>query len=276
VGGEVEFTGGAVELPDGDGGEDENDGPEGDHDGGGPFGVEAGPEAEDGVAVVDAEPDGDDVAQETTGGEGPHELFALHVDGSSGEDEGPERHGWGKDGGEGDGEDGVLFHPGCNAVEGALGDVLLEEGHATGGSGGVGGEASDGGSEGGDGDEEDGVGVGGGVDDDEDVGDAGNGERNEGAVDDRDKEEADEAEVEEEVHEAVVGSVLGPSDGQAEGEEGCEREAAETHAVVMTVARMRETRGNFLGSVAMFDARWPDETWGSGAGMLRGNGLVGF
>jgi len=81
-------------------------------------------------------------------------------------------------------------------------------------------------------------------------------------VDDGDEEEADEAEVEEEVHEAVMGSGMGLGEGQAEGEEGCEREGARTHAGVMTVARMGETRGNFLGAgVEMFVARWFGETW---------------
>lgn len=50
----AELAGGFVELPDGDAGGDEDDGPDGDEDGGGPLGGEAGPEMEDGVAVVDA------------------------------------------------------------------------------------------------------------------------------------------------------------------------------------------------------------------------------
>lgn len=204
----AELAGGAVELPEGEGEGEQDDGPDGDEDGVGPAVVEVGPDAEDVVAVADAEPGGDDVAEEAGDGERPHELFAGHVDGAGGEDEGPEGHGWGEDGRERDGDDGVALHPGGDAADGALGDVLLEEGHAAGGACGVGDEASDGGAEGGDDDEEDGVGVGGGVDDDEDVGDAGDGEGDEGAVDDGDEEETDEAEAREEMQGAVVGGVM--------------------------------------------------------------------
>jgi len=51
------------------------------------------PEAEEGAAVADADPDGDAVADESADGEGPHKLFARHVHGTGGEDEGRERHG---------------------------------------------------------------------------------------------------------------------------------------------------------------------------------------
>lgn len=141
------------------------------------------------------------------------------MQGAGGEDEGRERHRRWKDGGQRDGEDGVLFHPGGDAGEDALGDVLLEEGQAASLTDCVGDEAADGGAEGGDGDEQDGVGVRGGVDDQHDVGDPGDGERDKGAVDAGDQEEADETEVDEEVHEGVVGWVVSCS----EGEEGCER-----------------------------------------------------
>ena len=119
------------------------------------------------MAVADADPDGDAVADEAADGEGPHEFFARHVDGAGGEDEGRERHGRGEKRGQRDGEDGVVFHPGGHAAEDAFGDVFFEEGHAAGLTDGVGEEASDGGAEGGEGDEEEDVGVGGGEDDEE-------------------------------------------------------------------------------------------------------------
>ena len=183
AGGEVDLAGGADELPDGEGEREQDDGPDGDEDGGGPLVGEACPEVEELVAVADADPDGDAVAEEAADGEGCHEFFARHADGSGGEDEGRERHGRRQQGGERDGEDGVLLHPGGDALEDAGGDMLFEEGHATGLAGGVGEEASEGGAGGGDGDEQDGVGVAGGVEDDHDVGDAGDGEGDEGAVD---------------------------------------------------------------------------------------------
>jgi hypothetical protein len=242
---EVDGAGGFVESPDGDGGEDEDDGPEGDEDGGGPFGGEVRPEVKEGATVADADPDGDGVAREAAEGEGSHEFFARHADGAGGEDEGGERHRRREDGGQGDGEDGVGFHPGGDAGEDAGGDVLFEEGHASGLTGGVGEASSDGGAEGGDGDEEDGVGVAGGVEDEHDVGDAGDGERDEGAVDDGDEEEADEAEVEEEVHEGVMDGVRGRSRG-LEREEGREWGGGETHAGDMTLVGRGESREKSL------------------------------
>jgi len=163
------------------------------------------PEAKEGAAVANTDPDGDAVADEAADGERPHEFFARHVDGAGREYERRERHGGGKKRGQRDGEDGVVFHPGGDAAEDAFGDVFFEEGHAAGLADGVGEEASNGRAEGGEGDEEKDVGVGGGVDDEHDVGDAGDGEGDEGAVDCGDREQADEAEVAEEVDEAVVG-----------------------------------------------------------------------
>ena len=161
------------------------------------------------MAVADANPDGDTVADEAADGESPHEFFARHVNGAGGQDEGRERHGRRKKRGERDGEDGVVFHPFGDAAEDAFGNVLFEEGHAAGLADCVGEEASNGGAESGDGDEEKDVGVGGGEDDEEYVGDAGDGEGDERAVDCGDGEQADEAEVAEEVDEAVVGGVRG-------------------------------------------------------------------
>ena len=240
---ELEVAGGFVESPDGDGGEDEDDGPEGDEDGCRPLGVEAGPEVQEGVAVADADPDGDGVTQEAADGEGPHEFFARHVDGAGDEDEGRERHRRREDGGQRDGEDGVLFHPGGDAFEDAGGDVFFEELHAAGLTGCVGEEASDGRTDGGDGDEEDGVGVGGGVEDEHDVGYAGDGERDEGTVDYGDEEEADEAQVDEEVEDGVLRGVMRLRGGETDGEGGREGEVAQIHAGDMTLARMEGTRG---------------------------------
>ncbi len=45
---------------------------------------------------------------------------------------GRERHGRRKDGGQRDGEDGVVLHPVADAFEDARGDALFEEGHASG------------------------------------------------------------------------------------------------------------------------------------------------
>ena len=96
---DVEGAGGFVETPDGDGGEEQDAGPEDDEDGGPPFVGEAGPEAEDGFAVVDSKPGGDGVAEEAAEDEGRHKFFARHVDGAGGEDEGREGHGRREDGG---------------------------------------------------------------------------------------------------------------------------------------------------------------------------------
>jgi hypothetical protein len=230
AGGETDFAGGAVELPAGEGQGEKDDAPDGDEDGGGPPGGEVVPEVEEGAAVADADTDRDDVAGEPAKGEGGQEFFARHADGSGGEDEGAERHGRREDCRERDGEDGVGFHPGGDAGEDGGGDVLFQEGHASGLTGGVGEEASDGRAEGGDGDEEDGVGVGGGVEDEHDVGDAGEGEGDEGAVDDGDEEEADEAEVQEEVHEAVMRGVGRGLRGGGEREESGEWRERDAHA----------------------------------------------
>ena len=231
-----EVAGGLVETPDGGDGEEKNDGPERDEDGVGPAGGEVRPEAKEGAAVVDADPDGDAVAEETAEGEGPHEGGAGHVDCSGGKDEGREWHGRRDERGERDGEDGVGFHPVGDAGEYVGRDVFFEELHASGLTGDVGEIASGGGAEGGDGDEEDGVGVGSGVEDEHDVGDAGDGERHEGAVDDGNEEEADEAEVEEVVHEGVVGRGVRRRGRGGNGEEGCECVGAEAHAGDMTLA----------------------------------------
>ena len=82
---------------------------------------------EDLLAVADAEPDGDGVADEAADGEGDHELAAGHLERAGGEDEGAERHGRREDGGEGDGEDGVVLHPAGDASEDARRDVLFDE-----------------------------------------------------------------------------------------------------------------------------------------------------
>jgi hypothetical protein len=137
----------------------------------------------------------------------------------------------------------VLFHPGGDAGEDALGDVLLEEGHASGLAGGVGDEASDGGAGGGDGDEEEGVGVAGGVEDEHDVSDAGDGEGNEGAVDDGNEEEADEAEVQEEVHEAVMRAWVSGLRRCGKREECGEWREREAHAGEYDVSWKREVAG---------------------------------
>ena len=129
---ELQVAGGADELPDGEGEREQDAGPEDDEDGGGPLVGEVRPEAEEGAAVADADPDSDAVAEEAADGEGPHEFFARHVHGAGGEDEGRERHGRRKKRGEGDGEDGVVFHPVGDAAEDAFGDVFFEEGHAAG------------------------------------------------------------------------------------------------------------------------------------------------
>ena len=133
----------------------------------------------------------------------------------------------------------MVFHPISDAAEDALGDVLCEEGHASGLTYGVGEKASDGRAEGGDGYEEEEVGVGGGEEDQEDVGDAGEGERDEGAVDCGDGEQADEAEVAEEVDEAVVGWGRGGLEDEERGRGG-ERGA---HAGYMTLAGRAGMRG---------------------------------
>ena len=141
---EVEILRRADQLPDGEGEREQDGGPDDDEDGGGPLFGEVRPEVEECVAVADADPDGDAVADEAADGEGPHEFFARHVHGAGGQDKGRERHGRGKERGEGDGEDGVIFHPVGHAAEDSLGNVLLEEGHAAGLTDGVGEEASDG------------------------------------------------------------------------------------------------------------------------------------
>lgn len=99
AGGELDLARAADELPDGEGEREQDDGPDGDEDGGGPLGGEVRPEVQELVAVADADPDGDAVAEESADGEGSHEFFARHVDGAGGEDEGRKRHGrWEKRG----------------------------------------------------------------------------------------------------------------------------------------------------------------------------------
>jgi hypothetical protein len=232
---EVHGPGGFVELPAGDGGEEDDDGPECDEDGGGPFGGELRPQAKEGAAVVDTDPDGDGVAQEAREGESPHELFARHVDGTGDQDEGRERHGRGKQGRQGDGEDGVVLHPVGDAVEDGFGDVLFEEAEPARLADGVREEAAQGGADGGESDEEEDVGLGGGEGDEQDVGDAGDGQRDEGAIDGGDGEKADEADVAHEVHEAAVGLRVGvgvrvDGGGGLEGERGRGCLEVEEHA----------------------------------------------
>ena len=122
---------GLVELPEGDGATDRDADPENDEDGCGVFGGETVPEAENASAVVDAEPCGDDVTQRAADGEGDHEFFSRHVERAGGKNEGAERHGRRKDGGQGDGEDGVVLHPVADGFEDAWWDAFFEEGHAS-------------------------------------------------------------------------------------------------------------------------------------------------
>ena len=86
--GQVHLAGGADEFPEGDYGEEDDYRPEADQDGRGPLVREVRPEVEEFMAVADADPDGDAVAEEAADGEGQHEFAARHVRCSSGEDEG--------------------------------------------------------------------------------------------------------------------------------------------------------------------------------------------
>jgi len=152
-------------------------------------------------AVVDAEPCGDRMADGAADGEGGEELGPRHLEYAGGEDEGAERHRWREQRGEGHGEDGVLLHPGADALEDAWRDVFFEEGHATGLADLVAEVAAERGACGGEQDEEDGVRLLGGEEDDHDVGEARDGQRDKGRVDDGDQEDAEDAEGDEQVDE---------------------------------------------------------------------------
>ena len=74
----VELFAGLVELPEGVGEGEGNPCPEDDEDGGAPGGGEFVPHPEHVAAVLDAEPDGEGVAEQAAEGEGPEELGAGH------------------------------------------------------------------------------------------------------------------------------------------------------------------------------------------------------
>jgi hypothetical protein len=197
-----------VELPEGDGAADGDDGPENDEDGRGVLCRETVPKMDDAAAVVDSQPRGDGVACRAADGEGSEELFSRHVQSACGEDEGAERHGRRQDGGEGHGEDGVVLHPVADALEDAGRDVLFDEGHAAGLADLVAEVSAERGACGGEENQQEPAMVLGGEDDDHDVGEAGQRERDEGAVDDGDKEDTEDAEAEEQVHEWAAVSVM--------------------------------------------------------------------
>ena len=93
LGGDLfEAAAGVVKLAEGDAEADKDEDPKDDEDGGAVLIGKAEPEAEDVPSVVDAEPDGDAVADEPAKGEGDHELAERHLEGSGGEDEWAERH----------------------------------------------------------------------------------------------------------------------------------------------------------------------------------------
>ena len=174
-------------------------------------------------SIVDAEQDGDGMAQAAADGEGEHEGAEAHFERSGRENEGAERHRWGQDGGKRDGEDGVRLHPVGDPFEDAFGSAFLDEGEAAGLSDAVGEPAAESGAGGGGGDEQDGVGMLGSVEDEQDVSDAGDGERDEGAIDDGDEEEAEDSVGEEELDEVAVGMRRGRGRGGQEGEDGVHR-----------------------------------------------------
>ena len=169
------------------------------------------------------------------------------MDGAGDEDEGRKRHRWGEQGGQRDGEDGVVLHPAGNAGEHRFGDVLFEESEAAGLADGMGEEAAKCGADGGESDKEKDVGFGGGEGDEEDVGDAGNGEWDEGAVDCGDGEQANKTGVAHEVHEAAVGTSVGmrvrvDSRGCLKGEERRGWREVEKHVDDLTFVPMGKSR----------------------------------
>ena len=195
---------GFVDLPEGEGTADRDAYPDNDEDGGCVFRGETVPEVNDVSAVTDAEPCCDDVTQASTDGEGDHEFFSRHLECARCEDEGAERHGRRKDGGQGDGEDGVGFHPLADALEGARGNTFLEEGHAAALADQMAEVSPDRGAGSGEQNQQDDVLMLRGHDDDHDVGDAGHGQWDEGAVDDGDQKDAEESEAEKEMEERAA------------------------------------------------------------------------
>jgi len=205
---DTDGTGGLVELPEGEGAADGDADPENDEHGCRVFSGETVPEVKDVAAVVDAKPCSNGVADGAADGEGDHEFFSRHVERACSEDEGAQRHGRRKDGGEGDGEDGVALHPVAYALEDACGDVFFEEGHAAALTDLVAKISAECGACGCKKDEQDDVLLAGGHHDDHDVGDAGHGQRDEGAVDNGDEEDAEDAEAEEQVHKRAAGAAM--------------------------------------------------------------------
>ena len=201
-------TGGLVELPEGEGATDGNADPEDDEHGCRVFGREAVPKTQDVAAVVNAEPCGDGVADGAADGEGDHEFFSRHVECAGSEDEGAQRHGWRKDGREGDGEDGVVLHPVAHALEDACGDVPFEEGHAAALTHLVAEVSAERRTCGCKKNEQDDVLLACGHHDDHDVGDAGHRQGDEGAVDDGDEEDSEDAEAEKQVHKRAAGAAM--------------------------------------------------------------------
>ena len=160
-------------------------------------------------SVVGAEPCCHGVSESAADREGDHELFARHIERARGEYKWAERHGWWKDGGQRDGEDGVAFHPEADAFEDARGDAFLEEGHTTTLADLMAEVSAERGAGTCEQDEEDYVLALGGHHDDHDVGDPGYGKRDEGAVHDGDQEDTAETEAEEEVQEWAASALMG-------------------------------------------------------------------
>ena len=107
----------------------------------------------------------------------------------------------------------------ADAFEDAGGDVFLKEGHAAALADLIAEVAAERGACCGEEDEQDPAVMLGGEHDDHDVGDAGQGQRYEGAVDDGDEEDTEDAKAEEHVHEGVAGLTM---DGGSLGGGCCE------------------------------------------------------
>ena len=159
------------------------------------------------AAVVDAEPCSDDVANRAADGEGEHEFFSRHVERARGEDEGAERHRRRKDRRKRNGEDCMALHPFADAFEDAGGDAFFEKRHAAALTDLIAEESAERGASGCEKNEEDDVLMPGGHEDDQNVGDAGHGQRDEGAIDDGDEEDAEDTEAGEIVQEGTAGAV---------------------------------------------------------------------
>jgi hypothetical protein len=208
AGADADGARGLVELPEGEGAADGDACPENDEERRGVFCREAIPETDDVPAIVDAEPGCGNVTQAPADGEGDHKFFTRHPECARGKDEGAERHRRRKDGGQGDREDGVAFHPLADAFEDARGDAFFEEGHAAALADQMAEVSAERGAHGGEENQQDDILMLRGHDDDHDVGDAGHGEGDEGAVDDGDEEDAEESEAEEEMEERDAGSAM--------------------------------------------------------------------